>query len=159
VPHGWPALFPLFYAAGLLVVTLTDYDLQLIPDSITLPGIVLGLVYRGWIGGAWLDSLLGVLFGGGTLWLLAEGYFRIRKREGMGGGDVKLAAMMGAFLGWKLIFAVLSSLRSRGLFGVALILLRREGDDPDSVRRLLAPVGLLALLYGDAAPLVLGLGS
>jgi len=161
-PHDATIVFPLFYACALLVILFTDLDLQIIPDSISLPGIPLGLLYRGWIGGAWLDSLIGLAVGGGSLWLLGEGYYRLRKREGMGGGDVKLAAMMGAFLGWKLVLAVLflSSLVG-GLFGIALIVLRKgKGTTPIPFGVFLAPVGFLALLWGEAwIAWYLGLGS
>ncbi|MFH1680186.1 MAG: A24 family peptidase, partial [Candidatus Eisenbacteria bacterium] len=81
---------------------------------------------------------------------------------GMGGGDVKLAAMMGAFLGWKLILAVLflSSLVG-GLFGIGLILLRKgKGTTPIPFGVFLAPVGFLALLYGEPClAWYLGLGA
>ncbi len=151
-PLDWRIVFPLYYGSVLLVVTLTDFDLKLIPDSLTLPGIVVGLIFHGWLGGAWLDSILGVLAGGGTLFLIAEIYLRLRKREGMGGGDVKLAAMMGAFLGWKVVFIVLflSSFLG-GLFGAALMLFQKKSggaEIPFGV--FLAPVGFLALFWGEA---------
>ena len=89
--------------------------------------------------------------GGGSLWLIGEVYLRARKREGMGGGDVKLAAAMGAFLGWQPVLLVLflASLAG-GLFGAALIAFARKGGGakiPFGV--FLAPVGFLVLLYGD----------
>lgn len=151
-PHDWTIVFPLYYAATLLAITLTDFDLQLIPDSLTLPGIPLGLLWHGWIGGDFRDALLGMIVGGGSLWLIAELYLRIRKREGMGGGDVKLAAMMGAFLGWKAVLAVLfASSLAGGLFGTALILFRGgKGTAPIPFGVFLAPIGFLALFYGDA---------
>ena len=150
-PWNWQIIFPLYYGSVLLVVTLTDFDLKLIPDSLTLPGTPIGLIYHGWLGGEWLDSILGILAGGGTLLLIAEVYLRLRKREGMGGGDVKLAAMMGAFLGWQGAFLVLflSSFLG-GIFGAGLMLFRKTGgaaEIPFGV--FLAPVGFLALLYGD----------
>lgn len=150
-PNDWTIVLPLFYASSMLVVTFTDLDLRIIPDSITLPGIALGLAHRGWIGGEWLDSALGILLGGGSLWLLGEGYFRLRKREGMGGGDVKLAAMMGAFLGWASTFLVLfAASLAGGLFGTALILLRRgRATTPIPFGVFLAPIGLFGLVYGE----------
>ncbi|MFH1279415.1 MAG: A24 family peptidase [Candidatus Eisenbacteria bacterium] len=151
-PHDWTIVFPLYYGAALLAITLTDYDLQIIPDALSLPGIPLGLLWRGWIGGDWPDALIGMAVGGGSLWLIAELYFRIRKREGMGGGDVKLAAMMGAYLGWQPVLGVLflSSLAG-GLFGTGLILFRGgKGSAPIPFGVFLAPIGFLALLYGEA---------
>ena len=151
-PHDWTILFLFYYGSVLLAITLTDYDLQLIPDSLSLPGIPLGILYHGWLGGAWVDSLLGIIVGGGSLWMIAELYFRIRKREGMGGGDVKLAAMMGAFLGWKVVLMVLflSSLGG-GLFGIGWILFRGgKGSARIPFGVFLAPVGFLALFCGEA---------
>ncbi len=150
-PIDWKITFVLYYTCVMLAITLTDYDLQLIPDSLSLPGIPIGFLYHGVLMGEWVDSLLGILAGGGSLYLIAELYFRMRKREGMGGGDVKLAAMMGAFLGWQSVFLVLflSSLAG-GLVGIALILFRKKSGTfaiPFGV--FLAPIGFLALLYGE----------
>ncbi len=148
---NWQIIFPLYYGSVLLVVTLTDFDLKLIPDSLTLPGIPIGLIYHGWLGGEWLDSILGILAGGGSLLLIGEVYLRLRKREGMGGGDVKLAAMMGAFLGWQGAFLVLFlSSFFGGVFGVGLMLFRKSSGSAEiPFGVFLAPVGFFALLYGD----------
>ena len=150
-PQHWSVLFPLYYTAVMIVITLTDFDLKIIPDSLTLPGIPIGLLYHGWFQGEWADSFLGILAGGGSLFLIAELYLRLRKREGMGGGDVKLAAMMGAFLGWQGVFLVLflSSLAG-GLFGVCWMVFGKKGgaaEIPFGV--FLAPIGLIALLYSE----------
>jgi leader peptidase (prepilin peptidase)/N-methyltransferase len=76
----------------------------------------------------WLDSLLGILLGGGSLFLVAAVYQRLTGQEGMGGGDVKLLAMIGAFLGWKAVLPVifLGSLAG-SLVGVPLMLIKRSG--------------------------------
>lgn len=102
--HGGTALAALLYMVfvlALLAVVFIDYDHRIIPDSITLPGTLLGL---GWalVGplSIW-DSLLGVLAGGGGLFAVAYGYQLVTGREGLGMGDVKLMAMVGAFLGWQ----------------------------------------------------------
>ena len=151
LPWDWTIAFPLYYASVLIAVTFTDFDMKLIPDLLTLPAIPLGVIYHGWIGGAWIDSLVGLVVGGGSLWLIGEIYLRLRKVEGMGGGDVKLAAMMGAFLGWKSILAVLflSSLAG-GIFGIALMVFARKGgksEIPFGV--FLAPVGFLLFVWGE----------
>jgi leader peptidase (prepilin peptidase)/N-methyltransferase len=75
-----------------------------------------------------VDSLIGVLAGGGVLWLVGEAYYRYSGQEGMGGGDVKMLAMIGAFLGWKLMVLtlVLSSVLG-SVVGVLVIALRRGG--------------------------------
>jgi leader peptidase (prepilin peptidase)/N-methyltransferase len=73
----------------------------------------------------WFDSLLGIVLGGGSLWLIGEVYFRLRHEEGMGFGDVKMLAMIGAFLGWKLMLLtlVLSSFLGSAI-GLGMIAIR-----------------------------------
>lgn len=117
------------FCAGLVVITFIDLDHQIIPDVISLPGILVGFVgsfFVPWLG--WFDSLLGVLLGGGLLLTIAWGYMFLTKREGMGGGDIKLLAMIGAFMGWKAIFPVIFISSMVGtLVGVPLMLFKR-GD-------------------------------
>jgi len=100
-----------FFSAALLVITFIDLAYQIIPDVISIPGIVIGFGASLLISSvSWLDSLLGILAGGGILLLIAVGYKWITKRDGMGGGDIKLLAMMGAWLGWTAIpFIILAS--------------------------------------------------
>lgn len=115
------------FAAALIVITFIDLDHQIIPDVISLPGIVVGFLCSfavPWL--AWTDSLCGLLVGGGSLYLVASGYQLLTKKEGMGGGDIKLLAMIGAFIGWKAILPVifLSSLLGT-LVGVPIMLATR----------------------------------
>ena len=94
----------IYYAfmAALLVITFIDIDHRIIPDVISLPGIPLGVAASFFMPSlSWADSLIGVLAGGGSLYAVAWGYVRITGKEGMGGGDIKLLAMIGAFIGWK----------------------------------------------------------
>jgi leader peptidase (prepilin peptidase)/N-methyltransferase len=99
------------FSSALLIITFIDLAHQIIPDAISIPGIPCG------IGASllmpmvsWQESLLGILAGGGLLLFIAVGYKWITGREGMGGGDIKLLAMMGAWLGWKAIpFIILAS--------------------------------------------------
>ena len=107
------ALITYAFIAALIVVLYIDIDHYIIPDSITLPGILVGLAASFFMNKMnYLDSLLGILIGGGTLWLVAFSYQLLTKKEGMGGGDIKLLAMIGAFIGWKgvLLTIFLSSL-------------------------------------------------
>jgi len=102
-----------------------DLEHRILPDLITLPGIVLGFALSFFMPPGWLDSLLGIILGGGSLWLIGEVYFRLRHEEGMGFGDVKMLAMIGAFLGWKLMLLtlVLSSFLG-SVIGLAMIAIR-----------------------------------
>jgi leader peptidase (prepilin peptidase)/N-methyltransferase len=108
---SWTTLEYLVFAWGLIVVSFIDIDLMILPDVFTLSGIVLGLA-----GAAlnpereFLPALAGVIMGGGFLWLIAYLYLILRKEEGMGGGDIKLLAWIGAVLGWTSVpFVVLAS--------------------------------------------------
>lgn len=123
------ALLFFTFLCALIVITFIDLDHQIIPDVISLPGILIGLTAAFLPGNPdWIDSLLGILIGGGILWAIAEGYFRLTGREGMGGGDVKLLAMIGAFLGWRAIPVTLMIASLTGtLLGLALMLRRGEG--------------------------------
>ena len=84
-----------------------DLEHHLLPNVITLPGIVVGLAFSLLTEPGWLSSLIGIVVGGGSLWLIAEVYYRIRHEEGLGMGDVKMLAMIGAFLGWQLTLVTL----------------------------------------------------
>ena len=115
------------FVAALIVITFIDLDHQIIPDVISLPGIVIGFLCSfaiPWL--SWTDSLLGILLGGGSLWLVAVLYELLTKKEGMGGGDIKLLAMLGAFLGWKAILPIIfiSSLIG-SLVGIPLMLVKK----------------------------------
>ena len=111
-----PSLSYLFYfafVAALIVITVIDLYHQIIPDAISLPGIGVGLLASLLIPQITLfNSSIGILLGGGSLFIVATLYQWLFKREGMGGGDIKLLAMIGAFLGWKavLLTILLSSL-------------------------------------------------
>ena len=85
----------------MLVVTLIDYDEQIIPDSITLPGTVLGVASSFLTPVTLIDSLAGGALGFLLFLGIAWGYRRLTGVDGMGGGDIKLAAMLGTFLGWQ----------------------------------------------------------
>jgi len=99
---GYEAFIYYFFIAALLVITFIDIDHQIIPDIITLPGIpVFFAVSFALPDAKWTDSVLGFLAGGGILFLTAWGYYLLTKKEGLGGGDIKLLAMIGVLLGWK----------------------------------------------------------
>jgi leader peptidase (prepilin peptidase)/N-methyltransferase len=95
-----------FLAFALIVITFIDLRHRIIPNVITLPGILIGFachVYLSspFIMGGVITSALGIIIGGGILMIIAYSYHLLTKKHGMGGGDIKLLAMLGAFLGWK----------------------------------------------------------
>ena len=112
---GWKyvLLEYLIFIFALVVVSAIDLEQMILPDSFTLSGILIGLV------GAFLNpetgrefwpALAGVLMGGGFLWFIAIFYYALRKEEGLGGGDIKLLAWIGAVLTWKAVpFVILFS--------------------------------------------------
>jgi leader peptidase (prepilin peptidase)/N-methyltransferase len=123
---AFAALFLL--CSSLVVITFIDIEHQIIPDEISLPGFVIGFILSFFIPGySWLSSLLGILLGGGSLLLVASAYQRLTGKDGMGGGDVKLLAMMGAFLGWKaVLFILFASSLIGSIVGVSIMLLQKK---------------------------------
>jgi leader peptidase (prepilin peptidase)/N-methyltransferase len=126
---GWTAVIMFTLIAAFLVITFIDIDHRIIPDMITLPGIPIGLAASFGPGlVSPVEALIGILAGGGSLFLVAWGYQLITKREGMGGGDIKLLAMIGAFIGWKgVLFTIFVASLTGTLAGMALIVRRQEG--------------------------------
>ncbi len=121
-----PYVAAFVFTAALIVITFIDFDHQIIPDVISLPGIPVFFLLAVFVMGiGFLDALLGLLIGGGFLYLVAVGYELLTKREGMGGGDIKLLAMIGAFLGWKsLFFVVFMSSILGAIVGIVLIMIK-----------------------------------
>lgn len=127
--YSLPALIYFILIAALLVITFIDIDHRIIPDIISLPGIPLGFISSFFLPQLkWSDSLIGILAGGGSLLAVAWGYQLITGKDGMGGGDVKLLAMIGAFLGWKgVLFTIMASSLIGTVIGVTLMV--RSGKD------------------------------
>ena len=127
---GWTALLVprLLFACAMVVLFAIDLEHHLLPNVITLPGIAIGLIASAVLPPGLIEALIGVLVGGGVLWLIGEAYFRYSGHEGMGGGDVKMLAMIGAFLGWKLVLVtlVLSSVVG-SVIGLIVIAVRKGG--------------------------------
>jgi len=122
-------LFYVVFTGALIVIAFIDLDHFIIPDVITLPGIpILFLAAVFVMKASFVDSILGVLIGGGSLLLIAVIYQRLTKREGIGLGDVKLLAMIGAFLGWKSLLFVLFLSSLLGSIVGLLIILRKGGN-------------------------------
>jgi leader peptidase (prepilin peptidase) / N-methyltransferase len=132
--------------AALVAVTAIDLAHQVIPDVITLPGIMAGIFASLATGRITLtDSVLGIVVGGGIFFVI------ILTTGGMGGGDMKLGAMLGAFLGWKVtLVALFLAVITGGAFAMAILLLGRKGrKDPIPFGPFLAAGGTAALFWGE----------
>lgn len=146
-------------AAGALILTWTlialaviDLRTQLLPDAITLPLIWLGLLFN--MTGLFTDlpsALLGAVFGYLSLWLVYHFFKRLTGKEGMGRGDFKLLALLGAWMGWQMLpLIILLSSVAGALIGIALILIKgRDRNIPIPFGPYLAIAGWIALLWGD----------
>lgn len=124
------ALIYFTFIAVLLVVTFIDLDHQIIPDVISLPGIPIFLLLSIFFipEMSWIDALFGIIAGGGSLWLVAFLYELITKKEGMGGGDIKLLAMIGALIGWQGVLFTIFVASIIGTFaGIILMLQASKG--------------------------------
>lgn len=126
---SWFTIEALVFCFGLITVSFIDFDHMILPDSFTLSGIVLGL-----IGGVinpereFMPAFLGFLFGGGSLWAVAYIYTLLRNEEGMGGGDIKLLAWIGAVLTWTSVpFVVLVSSIIGTIVGLLASLKSKKG--------------------------------
>ena len=118
----------LIFGCALIALFAIDLEHQLLPNKITLPGIVVGFVFSLFGPPGWLSSLIGIAVGAGVLWGIAEAYYRIRHEEGLGMGDVKMLAMVGAFLGWPLTLMTLMLASVSGtIIGLILIVTKRGG--------------------------------
>jgi leader peptidase (prepilin peptidase)/N-methyltransferase len=148
----WPFIGFFLFTAALLVIMVIDFRHQLIPDIISLPGIVLGFGFS-FLNPelTWVDSGLGILCGGGILFIIAYGYYLCTKRVGMGGGDIKLLAMIGAFLGYQsLPFVIFSSSLLGTVAGIgAMIKQRKGGQTVIPYGPFLAAAALLYLFFAS----------
>jgi leader peptidase (prepilin peptidase) / N-methyltransferase len=148
----WTAVLYAVLFSALLVVAGTDLTHQIIPNAVTVPGMALGLLGAATVLPVGLtNAMLGVLIGGGLLWGLACASPYLFGKEGMGGGDIKLVAMIGAFLGWKaaLLTIMVGSLAGSGI-GISLIafgLMKRDEYIPFGPFLVLG--ALVAMFFGQ----------
>jgi leader peptidase (prepilin peptidase)/N-methyltransferase len=116
------------FASVLIVVAFIDIDHRIIPDRISLPGILVFFLAALAIPSMnWMDALLGIVIGGGSLFMVAAGYHLLTRKDGMGGGDIKLLAMIGALIGWKgVLFTIFVSSAVGTLAGLTIMAFTRQ---------------------------------
>ena len=148
---SWTTLEYLIFIFALVCACFIDIDHMILPDKFTLSGIVIGLTGAALNPDAprsFMDALLGVLAGGGFLWAVAYLYFVIRKRDGMGGGDIKLIAWIGAVLGWKAIpIVILLSSLVGSILGLTLAWRAKSKEGMQFAIPFGPYLGLAALIY------------
>lgn len=124
------SLFWFAFTATLLVISFIDMDLQIIPDTISLPGILIFASSSLFVPEMrFMDTVIGILAGGGSLYLIALLYYLVRKEEGMGGGDIKLLAMIGGAVGLKgVAFTLFVGSLIGTIGGISTMVLTRFAD-------------------------------
>ena len=146
------ALGGMLFAWVLVALTLIDYDHQLLPDDLTLGLLWLGLVFS--LNDTFVsadDAIIGAIVGYGSLWLVFQAFKLLTGKEGMGYGDFKLFAALGAWLGWQQLPLVilLASATGAVLGGIAIVLQGRDRAQPIPFGPFLAIAGLIAFLWGE----------
>jgi len=152
VGDDWPLLVVrLAFTAGLIVLFGTDLETQRLPNVITLPGIVAGLGASLWLAPGIVASAVGTVVGGGILAAIRSGWKRATGVEGMGLGDVKMLAMVGAFLGWRQVWVVLflASLTGALVGGFLMLGRARSLQTRLPFGTFLAVAALVASLVGE----------
>lgn len=137
--------------SSLVVVTFIDLSHQIVPDVITLPGMVLGLIAASTVlPPGPINSLIGLFLGGGLFYLVAILSIALLKKEGMGGGDIKLIAMIGAFLGWKgMLLTIFLAALAGSIIGLFLVFIRgRDRAEPIPFGPFLALGAMISLFWG-----------
>lgn len=150
---SWELVGAVIFTWALLALTFIDFDHQLLPDDITLGLLWLGLVFSlGIVFVSPRDAIIGAISGYLSLWLIFHTFRLLTGKEGMGYGDFKLFAALGAWLGWQMLpLVILVSSATGAILGGALIALRgRDRAQPIPFGPFLAIAGLIAFLWGDA---------
>lgn len=130
---GWPFALSVVLASSLVVVTFIDIDIWEIPDEITIPGTLVGMIASPWVfDRVWYDGAAGALLGGGILWFVRWFFMKLRGVEGMGLGDVKLLALLGACLGPRSVLPIVLVASTTGAVvgGLLLAIQRRSPEQP-----------------------------
>ncbi|MGK0674065.1 MAG: A24 family peptidase [Halothiobacillaceae bacterium] len=152
VPFGWPLLFALLFVWGLLLLSVIDLNTMLLPDQLTLPLLWLGLLLN--VSGMFAslpDAVIGAAAGYLALWTVYHSFRLLTGKEGMGYGDFKLLAALGAWMGWQALpgIILLSSLVG-AILGIAMMLLRgQDKNTPIPFGPYLAIAGLIWFFEGQ----------
>lgn len=139
-------------SSALIIIAFIDLNEQIVPDIISLPGIVAGLVLSFFVPYiSFIDSASGIVVGGGIILIIGLAGSAIFKKEAMGGGDVKLAAMVGAFLGWRyIIISLFLGFFLGALAGIILIISKiRSREDAVPFGPFIVLGSLITLLWGE----------
>jgi leader peptidase (prepilin peptidase)/N-methyltransferase len=152
--YGWPLVAALGFTWALLALTFIDFDTQLLPDDITFPLLWGGLLAN--LFGLFIDlhaAVVGAIAGYMILWLVYWGFRLIAKKEGMGYGDFKLLAAIGAWTGWQVLpFVIVASAGVGAIVGGAVLFISKKGSDTRiPFGPYLALGGILGLLWGREA--------
>ena len=172
-----PTYVNTLFLSVTIILIFTDFHHRILPNVLTLPGIVVGILLSPFQDPAvymkdplsvaianlfehptpltilpWTGSVMGAVIGGGILLVIGVGYQKLRKRQGLGMGDVKMMAMVGAFLGWPLTFLTIFAGSFLGLLvGIYLIVFRKQGLQAKLPFGVFLGIGsALALFYGLA---------
>lgn len=151
IPFGWPLLFALLFTWALISLTFIDFDTMLLPDQITLPLLWLGLLIN--INGTFTsltDAVAGAALGYLSLWSIYWGFKLLTGKEGMGYGDFKLLAALGAWFGWQALpLIILISSFAGAIIGIAVLLASKDKKSrPMPFGPYLAIAGWIYLVYG-----------
>lgn len=149
----WNSLLLLFFLWTLISLTMIDYDHHLLPDSLTLPLLWLGLIANSF--GLFTDlssAFWGAVAGYLSLWSVYWGFKLLTGKEGMGYGDFKLLAALGAWMGWQMlpVIIILSSLVGAVIGILLMVTAGRKGSKPMPFGPFLAAAGLIAMFWGEA---------
>ena len=150
-PPGALLASRLVLATALVVLFMIDLEHQILPNVITLPGIVVGFLFSLIAPPGPIASLIGIVVGAGILYAIAAGYYLLRGEEGMGMGDVKMLAMLGAFLGWRAVLLTLVLSSFAGAIVGVLMMVSKRGDMRYALPfgTFLAMAAVVAMLVGE----------